>query len=134
MIATIVLGIAIAILFGYGMYNIYSNFFKGTSTCCSNECSGSCAGCKKDDNYKSRVETINKFKLKKTIDVEGMTCENCTAKVMKALEKVDGVVIAAASVEKQSAQVALDREVDDNILRDAIKRAGYKSENIFALN
>ena len=127
MIATVILGIVIAALFGVGIYNIYSNLFKGTSTCCSNECSG-CSGCSAhniQDTYRSRVEVIGKFKLKKSIDVEGMTCEHCVANVIKALEDVDGVVIAAASLEKQSAQTALDRNVDDEVLRDAIKRAGY---------
>lgn len=132
MLATIVLGIIIAALFGVGMYNVYSNFFKGTSTCCKSECSG-CSMCKNLDNYRTRVEAIEKFKIKKTIDVEGMTCEHCTAAVMKALENIDGVVIAAASVEKQSAQAAFDHEVSDNILKEAIRKAGYQPGNILAI-
>ena len=133
MIATVILGVIIAVIFGIGIYNIYSNFFKGTSTCCKSECS-SCSMCKVQGNYKTRVEAIEKFKIKKTIDVDGMTCENCTAAVTKALEKVEGVVIAAASVEKQSAQAALDREIADDVLKDAIRKAGYNPGNIFVLN
>ena len=129
MVATVVLGVIIAAIFSVGMYNIYSNFFKGTSTCCKSECS-SCSMCKNLDNYRTRVEAIEKFKIKKNIDVDGMTCENCTAAVMRALEKVDGVVIAAASVEKQSAQVALDREVSDNILKETIRNLGYQPGNV----
>ncbi len=132
MLATILIGIVIAAIFGIGIYNIYNNFFKGTSTCCKSECS-SCPMSKIHDNYRTRIEAIEKFKLKKTIDVEGMTCERCTTAVTKALEKVDGVVIAAASVEKQMAEVALDRSVADNILKDAIKKAGYNPGNILAI-
>ena len=129
MIATIVLGIVIAVIFSIGIYNIYSNFFKGTSTCCKSECS-SCSICKNLNNYRTRIEAIEKFTIKKSIDVDGMTCENCTVAVTKALEKIDGVVIAAASVEKKSAQIAFDREVPNNILKEAIHKAGYKPGNV----
>ena len=87
MIATVILGLIIAAVFGVGIYNLYSNFFKGTSTCCKT--SGACSNCpmsKDQDNYRTRIEAIEKFKLKKTIDVNGMTCTHCTAAVAKALE------------------------------------------------
>ncbi|MBR1396164.1 MAG: heavy-metal-associated domain-containing protein [Selenomonadaceae bacterium] len=135
MIATIILGICIAALFGYGIYNIYCNFFKGEATCCKSE--GGCSGCpmkKAHENYRTRVEAIEKFNLKKTIDVDGMTCEHCVNNVIKALEHVDGVAIAAASLEKQSAEVALERETSDEALKEAIKKAGYKPGNVLAFN
>ena len=125
MFATVVLGVFIAALFLVGMRNIYSNFFKGTATCCKTDCA-SCPMHNVHDNYRTRVEAIEKFKIKKSIEVDGMTCEKCVNNVVKALEKVEGVVIAAASVEKKSAKLALDRNVDENILDDAIKNAGYK--------
>ena len=135
MVATIVLGIAIAVLFSIGIYNIYSNFFKGTATCCKS--GSSCANCpmsKSQDNYRTRIEAIEKFNLKKTIDVDGMTCEHCANNVVKALEHIDGVAIAAASVEKQSAQAALEKEIPDDILKDAIRKAGYQPGNVLAIN
>lgn len=125
MFATILLGIVIAVIFGIGIYNLYNNFFKGSSTCCKSKCS-SCPMSKIHNNYRTRVEAIEKFQLKKSIDIEGMTCEHCTAAVEKALENIDGVVIAAASVEKQSAQAALEHEVSDDVLREAIRKAGYQ--------
>ena len=134
MLATIVLGMVIAALFGVGMYNLYNNFFKGTSTCCKT--SSACSDCpmsKIGENYRTRVEAIEKFKLRKSIDVEGMTCAHCTAAVDKALENIDGVAIAAASVEKQSAQVALDHEVSDDLLREAIRKAGYQPGDVLVL-
>jgi len=131
-IVTILLGIAIAVVFGIGIYNIYNNFFKGTSTCCKSECS-SCPMSKMHNDYRTRIEAIEKFKLKKNIDVEGMTCANCTMAVEKALEKIDGVAIAAASVEKQSVQTALDHEVSDDILKEAIRKAGYQPGACFSI-
>ena len=134
MIATIILGIVIAAIFGVGMYNIYNNFFKGTSTCCktSSACSN-CPASKDHENYRTRIEAIEKFKLKKTIDIEGMTCNRCSSAVDKALESIDGVAIAAASVEKKSAKVALDFGVSDDILKEAIRKAGYQPGNILSV-
>ncbi|MBR2179322.1 MAG: heavy-metal-associated domain-containing protein [Selenomonadaceae bacterium] len=135
MIATVILGVIVAAIFGVGIYNLYSNFFKGTSTCCKT--SGSCANCpmsKTHDNYRTRIEAIEKFKLKKVIDVEGMTCERCTAAVSKALESIEGVAIAAASVEKQSAEVALDFGVSDELLKEAVRKAGYQPGSVLPVN
>lgn len=132
MAATIVLGIIIAALLANGLRVIYKSVFKGEAACCdSGGCSGSCSGCamKKaiDINYKNRIKQIEKFELRRTIDVDGMTCDNCVFKVIRALEKVDGVKIAAASLEKQSAQVGLTENISDEVLREAINKAGYRS-------
>ena len=136
MIATVVLGMFIAVGFGYGVSKIYKSFFKGEPACCdSGGCSG-CADCSMkqaiDNSYKARIEKIEKFELKKIIDVDGMTCDKCVAKVVRALEKVDGVAVAAASLEKQSAEAGLTKNVSDDILTEAIRRAGYHANVIAA--
>lgn len=46
MLATVILGIAIAIGFGFGLKTIYNNFFKGEAECCKAECGGNCACCR----------------------------------------------------------------------------------------
>lgn len=130
MIATIILGVVIAAVFGYGLRKTYRSFFKGEAACCSegncSGCEGSCSAKKAlDEGYRARVAKIEKFPIHRTIDVDGMTCEKCIYKVVRALEKVDGVTIAAASLEKQSAQVGLKENISDEILREAIKKAGY---------
>ncbi len=131
MAATIVLGILIAAAFGYGIKKIYNAFFKGEAACCDSGNCGGCNGCNMqkalDDSYRVRVEKIEKFPIHRTIDVDGMTCEKCIYKVVRALEKIDGVTIAAASLEKQSAQVGLKENISDDILKDAINKAGYKA-------
>ena len=129
MVATVILGLLIVAGFGYGLLKIYRGFFKGEAACCD---SGGCAGCMGctmytpiEDSYRVRVEKIAKFELHKTIDVDKMTCDKCVAKVVRALEKVDGVAVAAASLEKQSAQVGLTKNIPDDVLFEAIRRAGY---------
>ena len=130
MTATIILGLIIAVAFGYGLKKIYRAFFKSEAACCSeggcSGCEGSCSAKKAiDDGYRARVEKIERFPIHRTIDVDGMTCEKCIYKVVRALEKVDGVTLAAASLEKQSAQVGLKADVPDDTLREAIRKAGY---------
>ena len=136
MTATIILGILIAALLALGLRNIYSNFFKGTSTCCSE---GGCPGCgaregaPEGGSYRERVERIASYEMKRSIDVEGMTCERCTASVIRALEQIDGVAVAAASLEKRAAHAALEREVPNETLADAIRKAGYRPGACVAL-
>jgi len=136
MAATIVLGILIAAAFGFGVRKAYRSFFKSEAACCSEECSSCGGGCSMqkalDDSYRARVEKIEKFPIHRTIDVDGMTCEKCIYKVVRALEKVDGVQVAAASLEKQSALVGLKENISDEILREAINRAGYSAGAVTA--
>ena len=137
MAATIILGLLIAAALGYGLRKAYRSFFKGEAACCSESncsgCEGSCSTKKAlDDGYRARVEKIERFPIHRTIDVDGMTCEKCIFKVVRALEKVDGVTIAAASLEKLSAQVGLSKNVSDDELREAINKAGYTAGTITA--
>ena len=134
MVATIVLGIVIASILAYGLRTIYRSFFKGEAACCSESCSSCSGGCSSqkalDDGYRVRAEKIERFPIHRTIDVNGMTCEKCILNVVRALEKVDGVTLAAASLEKQSALVGLKENVDDDVLREAIRKAGYSAGSI----
>lgn len=137
MVATIVLGILIAAILAYGLRKMYRSFFKGEAARCNADACSSCGGgCSMktalDNSYRARVEKIEKFPIHRTIDVDGMTCEKCIYKVVRALEKVDGVTIAAASLEKQSAQVGMKSDVSDDVLRDAINRAGYHAGAVTA--
>ena len=136
MVATIVLGILIAAAFGFGVRKAYRAFFKSEAACCSEECSSCGGGCDKqkllDESYRVRAEKIEKFPIHREIDVDGMTCEKCIYKVVRALEKIDGVTIAAASLEKQSALVGLKKNISDDVLREAINRAGYSAGTVTA--
>lgn len=137
MVATVILGLIIAAAFVYGVRKAYRSFFKSEAACCSESCSSCGGGCSSmqkalDDGYRVRVEKIEKFPIHKTIDVDGMTCEKCVYKVVRALEKVDGVKLAAASLEQQSARVGLKENISDDVLREAINKAGYKAGAVTA--
>ena len=73
----------------------------------------------------NNVETEEK-KMTKTLNVEGMMCEHCEARVKKALEAVAGVEEAVADHNANTAVVTLSEEVSDDVLRKAVEDQDYK--------
>lgn len=63
--------------------------------------------------------------MKKVLKVDGMMCAHCQMHVEKALAGVDGVTQAKVDLEKKQAEVTLSKEVDDQVLMDAVTQAGY---------
>mgnify|MGYP002623937710 CR=1 FL=1 len=63
--------------------------------------------------------------MKKTMQIDGMMCSHCEARVKKALESLDGVVEAQVSHEKGCAAVTLATDVGDDALRKAVEDKGY---------
>lgn len=68
--------------------------------------------------------------MTKTIMIQGMTCNHCTAHVQKALEAVDGVSNVTVSLEKKSAVVTLDKAVEDEVLKKAVTDEDYEVTEI----
>ena len=64
--------------------------------------------------------------MEKTLDVKGMMCEHCEARVKKALEAVEGVTAAVADHHKGTAVVTLSAPVADEVLRKAVEDQDYE--------
>ncbi len=86
-----------------------------------------------NDDIKVNVEVLSDKsnnnggnKMKKTFNVEGMSCGHCKAAVEKALKSVDGVENAVVDLENKSAEVTLSHEVNDDVLKKAVLDAGYE--------
>ena len=63
------------------------------------------------------------------IKVSGMTCGACAVSVKRGLEGTKGVKSADISVEKGLATVSYDdSQVNEQQLRDAINKTGFKAE------
>lgn len=72
-------------------------------------------------------ETKKEIKtMVKKMNIEGMMCAHCEASVKKALESIDGVSKADVSHEKNEAVVTLDKEVSNDVLKDAVEAKDYK--------
>lgn len=80
----------------------------------------------KDDNTNNTRVIDDKANNKKQIVIKGMTCSHCTAAVEKALKEVEGVEVEKVDLDSKSAYIALDKPVEDKILKEVIKNAGYK--------
>jgi copper ion binding protein len=63
--------------------------------------------------------------MKKVIEIKGMSCGHCQARVEKALNEIDGVE-AKVDLKKNRAVVTLAKEVNDQMLSDAVTEAGYE--------
>lgn len=64
--------------------------------------------------------------MEKTLNIEGMMCGHCEARVKQALEAIDGVSSADVSHEKGTAVVTLEKDVSDTVLKSAVEEQGYK--------
>lgn len=64
--------------------------------------------------------------MKKIVEINGMSCEHCQARVEKALNAIEGVE-AKVELKKKRAVVNLTKAVDDQILKDAVTEAGYEA-------
>ena len=71
--------------------------------------------------------------MKKAVTVEGMSCAHCQAHVKKALEEIEGVELADVNLETKTATVALSKDVADDVLKDAVDKAGYSATNVATL-
>lgn len=64
---------------------------------------------------------------KLTLNVEGMTCSHCEARVTKALSEVNGVKSAVVSLDEGTATVEFEKgQVTEDALIDAVEEAGYE--------
>ncbi len=64
--------------------------------------------------------------MTKTLKIEGMMCKHCVMHVEEALKKVDGVKNVTVSLENKNAVVELEKDVDDSVFKEVIKKAGYE--------
>jgi Cu+-exporting ATPase len=69
---------------------------------------------------------LSKKVVTTTLKIEGMTCAACSARVEKALQKIDGVISASVNLTTEKASVEYDpAQVDEAALAQAIEKTGY---------
>ena len=61
------------------------------------------------------------------LNIEGMTCASCVARVEKALNKVEGVTAASVNLATETAQVSGSNLNIANLIQ-AVKKAGYEAQ------
>jgi len=61
----------------------------------------------------------------KILQIKGMSCMHCSARVEKALNNIDGVE-AKVDLESNSAKLKLSKEVSDETIKTAVDNIGYQ--------
>ena len=82
---------------------------------------------------KSKTDKPNESEEKsmtKTMNIEGMMCGHCEARVKKALEALDAVSEAAVSHESGTAVVTLSSDISDEKLKETVEAEDYKVTSI----
>lgn len=88
--------------------------FKGESSCCGG-----------GSSVKAKKKKLNNVIARKTMVIEGMTCDHCKNRVERALNEMNGVA-GKVNLSKKQALVSMEREVSDEELRAVVEKAGYK--------
>lgn len=76
--------------------------------------------------FEGHIDMKGENKMKKTMMIEGMMCQNCVKHVFNALSKVEGVDSVEVDLDGKKAEVALKDEVSDDVLKEAVTEAGYE--------
>ena len=97
---------------------------------------------RKHKNYKKQIEIKNDenqiiqeketTEMKKTMEIKGMMCGHCEARVKKTLEAIEGVTEAVVSHESGTAVVTMNTEVADDVLKNAVEAQDYEVTGIHA--
>ena len=68
--------------------------------------------------------------MKKIINIEGMSCENCVKHVTESLENINELNSVKVSLLRNAAKVESKEDVEDEKLKKAIEGAGYKVTSV----
>ena len=68
--------------------------------------------------------------MEKTLEIKGMMCEHCEMHTRKALEALEGVKVVSVSHKTGTAVLTLEKEVSDEILKQAVTDQGYEVTGI----
>jgi len=70
------------------------------------------------------------IKMKKIVGIEGMSCSHCAKKVEDAFYGLPETEDIKINLEDKNAEIEFSSNVDDKIISDLIKSAGYTVTSI----
>ena len=121
-----VIGIPLAAGIWYPLFGLKLNpMFGAAAMSLSSFCVDKKIKHKKESKKQQEESTMTK-----TMKIEGMMCGHCEARVKKTLEAIDGVKEAVVSHEAGTAVVTLEKEVADEVLKNAVEAQDYPVKGI----
>lgn len=106
----IIIGIII-IAVAVGVYSTVKHF-KGEGGCCGG------------GSYKPKKKKLSDVIYTKTFTIGGMHCEHCKNRVEEIVNDIDGTA-GRVDLKKGELKVSYAVELDDEIIKSRIERAGY---------
>lgn len=89
---------------------------------------GSCCG--GGSSVKVKKKKLNgTIAAQKVISIDGMHCDHCKNSVERALNALDGVA-SQVNLHKKQAVVKMTSAVSDEVLKEAVERAGFSVTEI----
>lgn len=67
--------------------------------------------------------------MHKTMKIEGMSCSHCSGRVQMLLNRLDGVS-ASVDLDSKTADLEVEGEVSDALLKETVENAGYQVVSI----
>jgi copper ion binding protein len=68
--------------------------------------------------------------MRKLLNIEGMSCNHCVMHVKNALMDIEGVKGCQVSLSSNTAEVDMDKNIDEEVLIKAVEDAGYNVNSI----
>lgn len=114
--ANVIIVLILLALVGYGIYSFVHHLTRG----------GGCCGERDAAVKKVKVEDRNKAHYPHTLvlGVDGMTCQNCQRHVENALNTLPDT-LAEVNLSAQNVTVWTKADADEEVIRKAIRDAGY---------
>ena len=78
------------------------------------------------NSFKEKSVKKEQKKMQKTVKIQGMMCPHCEARVKQLLEALPFVEKAVTSHKKGTAQLTLNFDADDALIKKTVEDAGYK--------
>ncbi len=110
----IIIIVILVILLAVGVRSLIKHF-KHESSCCG-------GGSQATKVPEKKLDTVIGQKI---VRVDGMTCDHCKGWVEKAINEIDGAS-AKVDLKTKEAVVSMAREIRDEELIAAVKKAGYR--------
>lgn len=106
----------IAVAAGFGIYSAIKHF-KGQGGCCGG------------GNYKPKKKKLSHILYQKSFKIEGMHCDHCKNRVEEVVNDIKGVA-GKVNLKKGELTIFYAENVDDELIKSRIERAGYKVTKI----
>lgn len=108
----VIIGVVVILLVVGGRSTI--KHMKGEGACCGG-----------GSTVKPKKKKLTQVVQKKIVKIDGMHCEQCSNRVVRSLNELDGVA-AKVNLGKKEAVVSCEKEVSDEVIREAIEALGYE--------